>query len=67
VKEQVMLNLNVLIQGWREMTLKKKILMKKNKIMKKKLFDKKMRILKKLKHVEIENSKLKDTQTKLRS
>jgi hypothetical protein len=41
-----MLNLNVLIQGLKEMTLKKKIPMKKNKIMKQKLFNKKMRILK---------------------
>jgi hypothetical protein len=62
-----MLNLNFLIQGLKEMTLKKKITMKKKKIMKKKLFNKKMRILKKLKHVEIENSKLKDMQIKLRS
>jgi hypothetical protein len=41
-----MLNLNVLIQGFKEMTLKKKIPMKKKKLMKKKLFNKKMRILK---------------------
>jgi hypothetical protein len=40
-----MLNLNVLIQGLKEMTLKKKNPMKKKKIMKKKLFNKKMRIL----------------------
>jgi hypothetical protein len=41
-----MLNLNVVIQGLKEMMLKKKIPMKKKKIMKKKLFNKKMRILK---------------------
>jgi hypothetical protein len=41
-----MLNLNVLIQGLKEMTLKKKISMNKKKIMKQKLFNKKMRILK---------------------
>jgi hypothetical protein len=41
-----MLNLNVLIQGLKEMKLKKKSPMKKKKIMKKKLFNKKMRILK---------------------
>jgi hypothetical protein len=41
-----MLNLNVLIQGLKEMTLKKKIPMNKKKIMKHKLFNKKMRILK---------------------
>jgi hypothetical protein len=41
-----MLNLNVLIQGLKEMTLNKKIPMKKKKIMKRKLFNKKMRILK---------------------
>jgi hypothetical protein len=41
-----MLNLNVLIQGLKEMTLKNKIPMKKKKITKKKLFNKKMRILK---------------------
>jgi hypothetical protein len=41
-----MLNLNVLIQGFKEVTLKKKSPMKKKKIIKKKLFDKKMRILK---------------------
>jgi hypothetical protein len=41
-----MLNLNVLIQGLKEVTLKKKSPMKKKKIIKKKLFDKKMRILK---------------------
>jgi hypothetical protein len=36
VKESDMLNLNVLIQGLKEMTLKKKISMNKKKIMKKK-------------------------------
>jgi hypothetical protein len=41
-----MFNLNVLIQGLKEMTLKKKTPMKKKKIMKKTLFKKKMRILK---------------------
>ena len=46
VKEQVMLYLNFLIQGLKEMTLKKKIAVKKKKIMKKILFNKKMRILK---------------------
>jgi hypothetical protein len=46
VKEWSMLNLIVLIQGLKEMTLKNKIPMKNKKIMKKKLFNKKMRILK---------------------
>jgi hypothetical protein len=41
-----MLNLNFLIQGLKEMTLKTQIPMKKKKIMKEKLFNKKMRILK---------------------
>ena len=41
-----MLNLNVFIQGLKEMTLKKKIPMKKKKIMKQKLFNENMRILK---------------------
>jgi hypothetical protein len=41
-----MLNLNVLIQGFKEMILKNKIPMKKKKIMKQKGFNKKMRILK---------------------
>jgi hypothetical protein len=42
-----MLNLNALIQGLKEITLKNKSPMKKKKIMKQKLFNKKMRILKK--------------------
>jgi hypothetical protein len=62
-----MLNLNVLIQGLKEMTPKKKIPMKKKKIMKKKIIQQEDENLKKLKHVEIENRKLKDTQRKLRS
>jgi hypothetical protein len=41
-----MLNLNVLIQGLKGITLNKKSPMKKKKIMKQKLFNKKMRILK---------------------
>jgi hypothetical protein len=41
-----MLNLNVLIQGLKEMTLKKKGPMNNKKIMKHKLFNKNMRILK---------------------
>ena len=62
-----MLNLNVLIKGLKEMTLKKKIPMKKKKIMKHKIIQQEDENLKKLKHVEIENSKLKDTHRKLRS
>jgi hypothetical protein len=41
-----MLNLNVLIQGLKVMTMNKKIPMKKKKIMKKTLFNRNMRILK---------------------
>jgi hypothetical protein len=41
-----MLNLNVFIQGLKEVTLKKKSPMKKKKIIKKKLLNKNMRILK---------------------
>jgi hypothetical protein len=62
-----MLNLNVLIQGLKEMTLKKKIPMKKNENHEEKIIQQENENLKKLKHVEIENRKLKDTQRKLRS